>query len=591
LSAVRALRFDVPRSFALGGRIVGVLEVHAEAAIHRAKCVIVTYVVSAHVRGRRDGEDLRRSAELCRLPFAIDLPADGLAAGVSRFPFDLAPPSGLPPTFRGCGTTIEHRLEATIEIAWARDLVHVEAIDAVLPPTAVKEAPLVMRSPPGFHPTIAFEPALESTLIEEGAPIRGQLALQSGQGFSAFVLEATQLAGVPDHPLASVRERSSISEAELARGLAVPFEVETVGCAPSFGMDEVSNGVELRIVVSGAWLEPSTAVPLVVVPRGSTIEAADATTMVGNARFEEMSRAVAGEIGVRPAQPPVLAEGPRGPVWIRVLDTRTGARVGVRVDLSFPDVEMGIRWTAVGLLRRARPELAPTLAERWAIAYEPEVDAPSIGADVREAFVSEVTAGLDDASSVHLGDDHLTIDYVLGDDDVRRAVALAGTVRRIAEQLQGALERLPFPSWMDADAIAAWRSAAVETGAPLVASGPALWSIPISERVEDGSEVTLFSTLKTLYGVDGPAATAEVDLTTARLPLDLDVTGADMPGRALLDVVRETFPKIRVLRDRAILMRRDMLAAPIDVISALRAFMSWVLEIRGLRREARSPYR
>lgn len=579
----------------LGRQISGQLEVIAKEDIARAEVVFITYTVNARamVMGSK-GQSRPVQWELAKVLVRHDLLPGGLSAGSHVFPFTIDPPYGLPPTFEGCDTAVGHQLEARVDVDWASDPVERVRLNVLMPPVAGSRAPFATRTPPSFHKEIVLEISLVSSYVVEGEPIRGQIALRGGAAtMDSVVVDLLQAAGCAREMRRGRCGRTVIPRESLLTGEPVPFLITPDRrISPSYEGAPVSMRAELAVSADIPWaLDPSMTVALHVVPRGSTLQGTNDVAPVGAARVQLSAAVMARRMGLAEGRPPVLAEGAIGPVWIRVCDAPHGARMGVRADLRFPDTEMGMKFGPRGWLDQPCPALSPALAKQYVLSYELEEHAPPLRREVADGFASALCAGLDEASAIHLGDDHLTAHFTLADDDGARIAALASFLRDKAERIGAALAALPPAAWMTPRIVDAWRAAAVETPAFLIASVPKLSRIPVSARLFGGVEVTIFATVGTAHEAAGARTVVEVDLSAIPLPPPIDEASEVGGSAAIMAALRAVFPDVDASGARATLSRPGLTEDPRPIVPLLGELLSWVIEVRGLRREAAAPYR
>lgn len=122
-------------------------------------------------------------------------------------------------------------------------------------------------------------------------------------------------------------------------------------------------------------------------------------------------------------------------------------------------------------------------------------------------------------------------------------------------------------------------------------SVPKLSRIPVSARLFGGVDVTIFATLGTSYESAGPGTIVEVDLSATPLPPNLDQASTVGDSGTIMTSIRAVFPVVEVSGTRAKLSRPGAAEDPRPLLPALGELLSWVIEVRGLRREAAAPYR
>lgn len=184
-----ALQFRLAETaHALGAPIRGELEITTKSAIPRAKSVIVFYAVAASAT---HGPDARRSTrkELARVVTTFDVEPGGLPAGTRRYPLDFAPPPGLPPTCSGRGLSVEHRIEARVDVDWALDPADFTVLNVHMPPAVGERRSPSFRTPADFHDELAFDVVLATDFIVEGDAIHGTISSCGRGRFDGLVVQ------------------------------------------------------------------------------------------------------------------------------------------------------------------------------------------------------------------------------------------------------------------------------------------------------------------------------------------------------------------------------------------------------------------
>jgi len=308
--------------------------------------------------------------------------------------------------------------------------------------------------------------------------------------------------------------------------------------------------------------------------------------VVGSERLQRLAALMAQATGLREGRAPLLVEGAAGPVALRIADAPREARLGLDVDITFPDLELGIVFRPLGLLEgfRASPLLPPALAQRFLLRSTREDAALS-------SFMATVLEDLASADEIRFSDHHLGLHFVLPNDEPDRMVELARVAHARAKAIADAIGRLAFPAATQA-ARPAWQATAGEQGAFLVPTGPSLHGLSFRARVLGGEERVMGATIRTVWTEAGPINHVDVDLRGAPLP---EAARADLESGTPSDglrAVRAYFPSAHVLAQGhgATLERGDWSADPRALLPAIETFFWWLLDARGERR-ADLPYR
>jgi hypothetical protein len=575
--------------FVPGERARGTLKVTAKETIPRTDHLELEFRTRAWA-GYGSGKSramVRR--DVLTVPFRVDLPKE-LAAGVHRFPFEFDVPEWLPPGFRGQDCAIEHTITSHLEVHWAKDPHQVTHCLVVPPPVEGAPKSLATRSPLGFHKELSLEVTLASTVIVLGEPIVGRVALRSGHAarFDGIDLTFGSVGKITmargDARLSNYRSKLRITADALRGGMAVPFTLAPhEGLVPSFKSSFIDHEAVLQVRAAVPWLhDPVFDIPLRILPRGSTIAGEASAGEVGNERLSRLAALMAKEIGLRPGPTPTLLSGAIGPVVLCVTDAPRGADLGLGVDLTYPDVELGITLRKLTVLEgfRASPLAPDAVAKKYLLRCKTE------DAALRPFF----DALLDDveiAEEVRCSDHHLGFRLRLADDDPERMVKLAQILRRRAEAIAEAIGALSFPAAAQ-EARAAWSAVADEQEAFLVPTGPALHGLSFRARVIGGEERVLKAVIRTEWRTTDAVHHVDVDLADAPLPATVCAALVDDDAQAC----GPYWSSADALGDGhgATLTWHGFAPDPRVLLPAIEHFIGWVLETRGERR-ADLPYR
>lgn len=593
-------RVLLPDGFArIGGHVDGVLEVDVPEDIPRTEGLEVQYTVRSWA-GFGSGKN--RSVQEERLftaPFVFEIP-EVLPAGTHRYALPITLPPGLPPAYAGDDCAVEHRVSARLDVDWAIDPKFSISLQALPPPIhGAHRQPLITRSSPGLHERIVIEISLASTVIAAGEPVIGEIALRGGHEARFDFIEVA-LCNIAVLRGGTVRRRSDVGAARipaaaLRGGEATRFVVQPRAAFPAFKSWLIDNECMLVVRVDIPFAsDPEFAIPLHVLPIGSTFLGGDALNPIGRARMRLTAQAMAARTGLAEGEPPVLVEGAAGPVRLRVIDAPRGSAIGITAEFSFPDLELGLSLGRRGMLSgKSAVPLPEALGEKYVLRCKPPPhlahDAASDAAGPLEAFVGELLANLEIADEVQLSDRFLGASFSPPDDDGARMVSLAAQLLQKASRIGAAIARLPFPRELQASR-AAWEHAASELAAHLVPTGPALHGVAVRARTTTDTEVHLDAIVRTTQGERGPETRIEVDLRDAVVPAE-GATERERGGAPeLLRALREAFTEAEIGTASATLRRPGFTDDPRSLLPALDDLLSWVLEARGERR-ASSAYR
>ena len=587
--------------FTPGTKVHGTLVVTAPEPIPRAERVDLVFhsvAWAGYGSGKSRSVDRRTMFDA---PLHVELKTEPLPAGRHEFPFAMDIPAWLPPGYLGNDCGIVHEITMRLDVDWAVDRVaKLVPVIAMLPREGTRTA-LTTRSPAGFHDSIVLEVTLASAVIAHDEPLVGQVALRSGHD-ARFDAVELMLAGNARIAMGRGDRRRGggsmirIPAATLRGGEAVPFQFPPNQHFPaSFRSSFIDHDVVLTVSADIPWAtDPSFDLMLDVLPVGSTISGDASTSIVGGERLRRIAAAMAQSSGLREGRAPVLVEGKVvGPVAVRISDAPRSGRLGIDVDIAFPDVELGIAFRPLGMLEgfRTSPLLPAPLSDRYLLRCTPEDARPPVDDGALTAFVDTLLTDVAGADDVRLSDHHLGIHIPIPNDELPRMVDIARAAHAKAKAIADAIAALPFPSSLAA-ARPAWQATAVEQNAFLVPTGPSLHGLAFHARVLAGEERTITASLRTRWTKAGPTIHVDVDLGNAPLPKAAWAELESETPSERLRAVRALFPSAHVLGQGsgATLDRPEWAADPRELLSAIETFFWWVLDTRGERRSD-LPYR
>jgi hypothetical protein len=363
---------------------------------------------------------------------------------------------------------------------------------------------------------------------------------------------------------------------------------------PSFRSSFVDHDVVLGVSVDIPWApDPSFELLLDVLPPGSTLAGAAGETIVGSERLRRIASEMAQSTGLREGHPPTLVEGVAGPVAVRVADAPRDAKLGIDVDILFPDVELGIEFRPLGLLEgfRSSPLLPEAVAPGHLLRCGTDDGRPPVDDAAVAGFVSVLLGDLAQGESLRLSDHHLGVHLPIPNDELPRMIEIARAAHGKATAIAEAIARLPFPDSLAA-ARPAWLATAAEQSAFLVPTGPSLYGLAFRARVLDGDERVIGATIRTRWTKSGPTTHVDVDLRSAPLPKAAWAELESETPSERMRAVRALFPSAHVMAqgNGATLDRPEWTPDPRTLFSAIETFFMWVLEARGERRQE-MPYR
>ncbi|MEO8799904.1 MAG: sporulation protein, partial [Polyangiaceae bacterium] len=489
-------------------------------------------------------------------PFKLDLPKDRpLAAGTHGYPFAIDLPAWLPPAMRGSDCAIQHRLTTHLSVDWARDPDATLLPNVTLPPVDGVRAGVTVRSPRGFHEEVVLEITLASNVLALGEALEGQVALRGGANarFDAVTLDIVSAATIVMHSGDErhvVRGQIRIPAAMMRTGEAVPFRFPLPpDLPPTFRTSFIDHDVQLAVRLDIPWAgDPGFILPLNVLPRGSRILGEGLHVSVGSERLVRLASAMARASGLAPGdRRPILASGNIGPVTVSILDMPRNAQLGAQLELTFPDLELGLVFRDAGMFSGASPMLPERMRARHQLRLEPDGDRPPAPPETVSAFAEAIFADVWNAEELRLSDHHLSAYVKLADDEEPTMVALARTATERAKVIAEAITALPFPAVV-AHGRPTWQHFAEEHGAFLVPSGPSIHGLVLRARVTAGDERTLGTTIRTGWSHEGPALRVDVDLRGAPLlAKTMFPTKETLNAKAM--TVRAAFPGVTIAED------------------------------------------
>jgi hypothetical protein len=586
--------------FVPGTKVHGTLVVEAPQPVPRAErvdMVLRSFAWAGYGSGKSRSVDRRTMFDA---PLHVELKAEPLAAGRHEFPFTMDIPAWLPPGYIGNDCGIVHEIIMRLDVDWAVDPVaKLVPVIAMLPREGTRKG-LTTRSPAGFHEAIVLEVTLASSVILHDEPLIGQVALRGGHDARFDAVELL-LAGNARIAMGRGDRRRGggsmirIPAEALRGGEAVPFQFPPNQHFPaSFRSSFIDHDVVLTVSADIPWAsDPSFDLLLDVMPVGSTVAGDTSSSIVGGERLRRIAAAMAQSSGLREGRAPILVEGSvAGPVTVQLSDAPRSGGLGLDVDISFPDVELGIAFRPLGVLEgfRTSPLLSAPLADRYLLRCTPGDARSPVPDEALTAFVGVLLAEAAGADEVRFSDHHLGIHIPIPNDELPRMVDIARAAQAKAKRVAAAIAELPFPSSLSA-ARPAWEATAAEQNAFLVPTGPSLHGLTFRARVLTGEERIMTASLRTRWTKDGPTVHVDVDLRNAPLPkaawAELD---SDRPSERLR-AVRALFPTSHALGQNGATLEHPAWARdPRELLAAIETFFGWVLDARGERR-TEQPYR
>jgi hypothetical protein len=584
-----------------GTRVEGTLVVDTPEPIPRAEHVDLVFrsvAWAGYGSGKNRSIDRRVMFEV---PLHVDLVQDTMPAGRHAFPFVLDVPAWLPPEYGGNDCGIAHVIEMRVDVDWAVDPVAKLVPIVALLPSQGTRAPLTTRSPAGFHDSIVLEVTLPTSVIRHDEVLFGHVALRGGHTARFDAVELTMTGSARITMTRGDRRRGAASMIRipadaLRGGAAVPFQfAANQHFPPTFRSNFIDHDVVLVVSADVPWAsDPSFALMLQVLPLGSTIHGNASAAIVGSERLRLIASAIAESTGLREGRAPALVEGSvGGGVALRISDAPRAGALGIDVDITYPDVELGIAFRPLGMLEgfRASPLLPPLLSDRYLLRCSSAEHRPAVDDLAIQELVHALLAGLERAEDVRLSDHHVGAHIPIPNDELPRVLEIARAAHAQAKRIAAAIDRLPFPESLAA-AAPAWRATATEQSAFLVPTGPSLHGLVLRARVLAGEERTITASFRTKWTKHGPTTHVDVDLRSAPLPKAAWAELESETPTERMRAVRAVFPSAHVLAggDGATLDRPEFTPDPRSLLSALDTFFAWVLDARGERR-GDLPYR
>ncbi|MDB4942348.1 MAG: hypothetical protein JWP97_1882 [Labilithrix sp.] len=308
-------------------------------------------------------------------------------------------------------------------------------------------------------------------------------------------------------------------------------------------------------------------------------------------RVLRIAELVAEAADLAPREVPGPASRQIGAVRLELACVPRRGRVDVVVELTYPDVQLGIVFRKKGILDsfRESPLLPADLVDH-------HLEVAHQGRTVK-AFVDAALRVLGGAEDLRFSDDHLTLRFTVDDADEGRSWVIATAAVERARALDAALARLPFQD-LARRAEHLWRAAAEGERAILVPTGPSLHGLRLRARAAAGGEEH-----EARVSIRSARARDELDLHDEVLldlaPLTLGerarlALAAALRDEAALTAVRDTFRTVRVAEGGGaiVLERAAWSEDPRALLPAVEALFAWIVEMsaeRGLDHDA--PYR
>ena len=571
-----------------GERAEGVLVVSTPEDIPRAKHVDLVFRSTAE---NLDNNGHRAKEEIFAQEVRIDLP-DILAKGTHRFPFALDPPDWLPPSFVGQNCNVTHVVATHVDVEWAIDPKAEIACHVKLKARDGETSPIFVRSPRSFHEEIVVEISLASSVIAQGDPLVGQVALHASANAKFDLLElavgsiATVRVGADDRRRGAVQSRIQIPRERLLSGEPLQFQIPAHAyMAPTFNSKVLDHNVVLTVRLPTTWgFDHSFDIPLTMLPRGSVIYGDSVLDVVGTDRTRQLAKAIAEATGMQEGRGGVLATGGAGIVLVRISEVPRPGGLAVDISYSYPDLELGILFRALGPLEgfRQSPLLPPSGFDNYLLRTSHE--------GLTQDFISNFLGRVGPFSALQFSDTSLEIERRLGDDSPEWFIALASGALDRAKAISRAVDALPFPAAVAA-CEPAWRALAAEEDAGLIPVGPAIHGMEMRPAITANESRTFRITLRTMWVRGVPHDRVLVDLREAPLPEAL--IGQIENGQYAIGLTGQTtFPSLVVSPTGTLLsLDRPVFSMdPRELWPGIEAIVTWVLDVRGERRTS-MPYR
>lgn len=529
---------------------------------------------------------------LLTLPMHVDFPKDvPLPAGKHTWPFELDIPAWVPPNYRGNDCSIANSIDVRLDVDWAVDPKTSVTPEVHQLPIATHASPVTTRSPDTFHEHIVVELTLESSIVAVDQPIRGFLALRGGHNarYDAIVISVLSVATI-SMSQGDRREGGGLSvripKEALAKGESVPFHfMPSALLKPSFRNGYIDHAIVMRVKADIPWsADPFFDIALQLLPEGSNVVTdTNQAATVGAMRLRQIASIMAAETGLPVGRLPALVEGKIGPIAVRLADSPLSGRLGLDLDFSYPDLELGIAFRPVGLLDafRESPLLPSTIGATYILRVE------ALANDAVRPFIDACLVDVARATDIRFSDHHLSFHFNLTDDGSQSMTQFARFAADRAKAIAYAIGNLPFPQSV-ASAADAWRATATEQNAFLAPHVPALHDITFNARVLGGEARSMSATIRTVWRAQKPVVVVDVDLREAALAKSIAAeieNGTGLAGvRAMLPVIHAT------TQEKVHFEAAGWVPDPRALLGPLEQFFDAVLESRGERRTD-SPYR
>jgi hypothetical protein len=517
------------------------LVLRTDERIVRARAISVDFRSSAWMGFGSDEHHSVVRHVLHSSSYQLRLPDTGLAAGESRYPLRLVVPASQLVSYEGenCATTLE--LRVNLDVDWAVDPHTTFSPKLVFAPKRVEARPIAFRTDRSFHDRFLLELTLESAVVAEGEQLEGAIALRAGTSelFDALTLTLASSMSLlrPGYAEPSTRTRDAevirIDAERMRKGVAVPFSFP-IGPAHKPNTQAASvvlaNLLNVRIDVPSA-ADPSFHVPLMVLPRGSTVLRAYAPPATGPApppnlqatsamlakllneridvptaaapsfrappvvpprgsvdlsdhappgiginRVVNLARELSTQFDSVPADSDQIFRIRRGVVVASLQDASNHAQLGLTHRLDFPELGLGLRAERFGMLTGFRPSslLPPGLAADFQIDWGGALAAGTPELNAAEALVRGITESLGACAQFSLSDHHVSWFYPYHGAELPFALAAAKKLERLAESADRLIMDLqPLKSL--GDSLQAYRRCAETLGAcarPLAPEAP-----------------------------------------------------------------------------------------------------------------------
>ncbi len=519
------IRLLLPRLLFPGQRVSGTVVLHARHEVRVEGVAVELSGLERSVVG--SGKSARRTTRtLLQLGARVARPGT-ISPGTTRYPFELALPAGLPPSFGGRRASVAYTLRVSAPIRWWPDAQAEFQVQVVQPPVvAPAPTPRLYASDPGGPR--GREPYLECSLASDtlrpGGALQASVALHNVAFHSYRELHLTFRS--IERAFTANRRRSSMEQLECytaryplqspAEGAALPFALtlpEEVRPSAESVLWARSWFLEVRVEIP--WSRDLVAVvPITVLPPGSrTTRAVAAPPAVGSERVQGLWRAVAEEQGL-------TFDGER------LVGTVDGAELSLRSEhrgakglflvgeLRWPTLGLGLDGGRRSGFRRLGIGEEVSLAGRdptWSRGcYLTGREAAQVRAFGEVLLGQEVLVPRPLPLSaltglVDLHDEGLRAERRDPGQSHAALAAFAGDLRALAAALPIARAAIPAPALM-AGAVDAWSALATELGGRLEQARMA---------VQGAALGVLRGEVVTEWGADGQPQRTRLTVTTA----------------------------------------------------------------------------